>query len=282
MKPESSLIVHAFSTEIELAGGGRQLPAEIQWMPPGRNRIVAFKDGDRVKLNMNVSAHSAEVASGALREFRTRAAALQGDLPYGDFNHQDGEASLHPTDAYWGGDDPKTGGVRMKVDWTTPGGEGVLGKAWRRWSPSFVESADGEVLALPLNVGGLVNQAAFRGIQPVLSRDGTAAGADYGCDFLQLVAELEQREGIEHAVAVQRVAQANPEAVTGYGDWLVEESARKAAEAAKDPQLHPLVVQARDMAQRRGITTAAAVGELTRGNPALYESYRMAVLKAHT
>lgn len=95
------------------------------------------------------------------------AASGEGDHPYFDFNHDDKEASAHPKAVRWAGDDPRQGGIRAQVDWTGAGKRAVLGRDFRRFSPSFYVDEKGEITGIPVNAGGLVNRAAFRRISPV-------------------------------------------------------------------------------------------------------------------
>jgi hypothetical protein len=94
--------------------------------------------------------------------------AGQGDRPFFDFNHNDDEASGHPIEFRWAGGDLKTGGVRCKTDWTPDAEDAIKKKKYLRFSPQFIpDDASGEVIGMPVNMGGLVNRAAFKSIQPV-------------------------------------------------------------------------------------------------------------------
>lgn len=151
-------------------GTGGALPLDIQWMPPGIHNIVVSKDGKPLRQKVVVNAKTAAVIQSQLQTMRTEADAGKGDKPYFDFNHDDDAASAHPTEFYWGGDDPVTGGVRAKLEWTEPGKSAVTGRAYRRFSPSFFPNTSGEVVGVEVNMGGLVNKAAFQKIQPLFSK----------------------------------------------------------------------------------------------------------------
>lgn len=162
---------------LTLIEAGDRPPETIQWMPPGQHKVTAWKGrvgGETVTLTVNVDAGTAERMNAVLQQLRSKAAAGEEDLPFFDFNHDDGEASFHPTEFYWGGNDPKLGGVRARGAWTKTGGEGVLGRGWRRFSPAFNANAAGEVTGSDVNMGGLVNRAAFKKIQATWAK----AGAD--------------------------------------------------------------------------------------------------------
>jgi hypothetical protein len=148
-----------------------KLPDNIQWMPPGAHHIVASVDGEEGELDVTVTARDATRVAAQLQMLRSRAAKGEGDLPFFDFNHDDAEASAYPTEFYWGGDDAKTGGIRAKVEWSEPGAKAVLGKAYRRFSPGFGVGETSKAIQLKsVNLGGLVNRAAFQKIAPILSR----------------------------------------------------------------------------------------------------------------
>jgi len=148
-------------------------PTDIQWMPPGQHKIVPHVDGKPRPVTVTVDRGFADQVSAQVREMRARAERAEGDLPYLDFNHEDGPASGHVMELYWAGEDPKTGGIRAKVQWTEEGLAALKGRAYRRFSPQWL--SDPESLA-PMgvgeNLGGLVNRAAFQTIQPVVAKRG--------------------------------------------------------------------------------------------------------------
>jgi hypothetical protein len=161
---------------------GDQLPTDIQWMPPGEHQITALKEGEPITLTVSVHAGTAERMNRLLQELRSKAAAGLEDYPYFDFNHEDGEASGRPLEFYWGGDDLKSGGVRVKAEWSDRTKQSLAGKVpgFRRFSPSFSVNADGEVTGAPLNMGGLVNRAAFKTIQPIVAAGPPKGGTPNG------------------------------------------------------------------------------------------------------
>jgi phage I-like protein len=163
-------LIEALFANAPLAAG-TDVPAEIQWAPPGRHKITAFKNGEPTEMEIAISQATAQRLAATLQEYRSKSAAGAEDRPYLDFNHDDGEAAAHVLDFFWGGDDPIKGGVRAKVEWTEPGKQAILGRAYRRFSPSFFLDAKGELVGAPVNMGGLVNKAAFKGIQAIWSRD---------------------------------------------------------------------------------------------------------------
>jgi hypothetical protein len=146
-----------------------QAPDEIQFMPPGRHRIHAHQGGKPATVEVEIGPQTAEVLQQALAAAHARAEAGQGDRPYFDLNHEDREAAGWPLEFRWAGDDPVTGGVRARVDWSEAGRQAISGRTFRRFSPSFFVSAS-KVTGAPLNMGGLVNRAAFSTIQPLFAR----------------------------------------------------------------------------------------------------------------
>jgi hypothetical protein len=160
-----------------------ELPGSIMWMPPGERESIPFVDGKPTKVRTRATARLAQVLNEQLQHMRALAQAGEGPEPYTDFNHWDGERSSEAQELYWGGDDPKKGGIRLRLAWSKAGGEGVLGRNWRRFSPEYVlakeAGRDGftEILGITSNLGGLVNRSAFRDIAPVMARDGQARPA---------------------------------------------------------------------------------------------------------
>lgn len=167
------------------------VPREIQWMPPGDHEISATQGDKTVTRTVRVDAGSAARLQARLQELRTQAASGQEDLPYFDFNHNDAEASARVLEFRWGGSDPVKGGIRAVVEWSKPGREALAGKAYRRFSPSFYVDAEGRVTGAPVNMGGLVNRAAFKTIQPIVAGSpGDAKERNPKMDADKLAADL--------------------------------------------------------------------------------------------
>ncbi len=166
------------TNEPQQPGSGEvtELPTEIQWMPAGEHVIAATQGEAAVTQLVIVNEETAVRMEAVLQELRAQAEAGAEDVPYFDFNHEDAEASARPLRFFWGGEDFFTGGVRVEVEWTEPGRTALLGKAYRRFSPSFFVDAAGEVTGAPLNMGGLVNRAAFKTINPIVAGANTSDG----------------------------------------------------------------------------------------------------------
>ena len=131
---------------------GDGLPASIQLFPPGRHSISAKNGkGEPISLEAEITADTAAVIKGCFDDMVKAALAGTGPRPYIDFNHEDRDAAGWPADVFWGGDDPKAGGVRAKMvdangasTWTKPGSEAISGKSFRASRPTF--SLTGPVL----------------------------------------------------------------------------------------------------------------------------------------
>jgi phage I-like protein len=147
-----------------------EVPQELQYMPPGTHRINASRAGKPVALEISVDAATAETLDAFLQAQLTKATEGNDDRPFFDFNHEDREAAAWPTEFYWAGDDLKTGGVRAKVDWSGAGQTAVQEKTFRRFSPTFIPDKEGKVISSETNMGGLVNRAAFKSIQPLFAK----------------------------------------------------------------------------------------------------------------
>lgn len=173
MKPKLQLAFALAGTLPHLVDASAALPLSIQWMPPGRrNIIVRGKDGEPKEIEVNVDAAAAQRVQAMFVEMTKASTRGDGDLPYFDFNHDDEEASAHPTDFFWAGDDPATGGIHARLTWTDAGEAAIRGRRYRRFSPSFYRNEEtGDIMGAPTNMGGLVNRAAFTTIQALWAKE---------------------------------------------------------------------------------------------------------------
>jgi phage I-like protein len=157
-------IIHAISSIID----GDDLPEDIQYLPPGVHNITATKNGKPAELTVDVSSETAQ----QLQESFSKITAGDREQVFIDFNHDDGQASGWVTGFYWAGENPQTGGVRAKVEWTKAGEEALQGRNFRKFSPTFTLNSKGEIAGTTLNAGGLVNRPAFKDITPIVAADG--------------------------------------------------------------------------------------------------------------
>jgi len=153
------------------------LPESVQYMPPGRHRIRASQAGKPLTVEVAVDAQTAATLQAFLAASLTAASAGRDDRPFFDFNHEDREASAWPVEFSWGGDDPHSGGVRARVEWSDAGRRAVEGRTFRRFSPTFHLDASGRVIGSEINMGGLVNRAAFKRIAPLFASATPADGS---------------------------------------------------------------------------------------------------------
>jgi len=156
-----------FSTSFESQGDA---PLEIQYMPPGKHRINASRNGKPVELDVSIDAQAADKLNAFLKGELAKVEVGSEDRPYFDFNHEDREAAAWPTEFYWAGDDPVEGGVRAKIEWSGAGRKALSEKTFRRFSPTFIPDDQGRVVGSVTNMGGLVNRAAFKSIQPLFAK----------------------------------------------------------------------------------------------------------------
>jgi hypothetical protein len=154
--------VHAAASQIDLTAN--ELPAHIQWMPPGQQIVQPL--GFEEPFEMNVTPVIAQAADRQLQQLRSKAAAGADAAPYGDFNHKDEGRSYLPKRFWWGGNDPKNGGVRVDVEWTGAGAKAVREGELCCNSPSWrLSKTTKAFLGITHNVGGLVPRGAFHSIQ---------------------------------------------------------------------------------------------------------------------
>lgn len=257
-------LVHAYMANPSLVLQGDQLPVEIQWMPPGTHEITAMTDDGPEDLTIIVNEQTAVRLAKLLQDYSSAAAAGQGDRAYLDFNHNDEEASAHVIGFSWGGNDPISGGVRAKVEWTGPGRRALLEKAYRRFSPSFYPNKAGEVVAAPLNMGGLVNKAAFRTIAPILSRyGGDKAPTKKPKEPTNMAKTVEEQ--LADLTAALAKNQENITALCGTVDKLVK--AQKPEEkpvTAKDPNILTLEAEVNALKAQNLVQAKANAGAAVR------------------
>ena len=146
---------------------------DVQLFPPGAHKITARMDGEPVELNVNIGEAEGNVIKRDFDRMLAEAKSGKGAMPFLDFNHEDRDASAWPKAIFWAGNDPVTGGIRAKVEWSEPGKQAVAGKAFRQFSPNFlIDTRTKQIIGTTPNMGGLVNRPAFRAIQPFFAKEG--------------------------------------------------------------------------------------------------------------
>jgi hypothetical protein len=147
---------------IELSG----VPEWIMWMPAGVHKIHASSNGKPKVLRVLVERETALTLQRALTEHMT----ATRQRPFFDFDHANGAASAWPVGFEWR-DGPQAG-VYARIEWSDDGRTKVSGRAYRAFSPSFFvdASSPARVTGAPLNMGGLVNDPAFKAMAPIWSK----------------------------------------------------------------------------------------------------------------
>lgn len=170
LKPAFQLLRRdAFFSPLALRSSLTGYGSDIQWMPPGCHDV--FPANTTAKRPYRF-----EVDEAQFRRLRRGFEILffgseSGREPFIDFGHCGVTQAGVVVDFYWGGDDPRGGGIRAVVLWTRLGLQAVRGRLFQRFSPRMLMSADGRSLSvIDWNMGGLVNRAAFQAIQPVIGR----------------------------------------------------------------------------------------------------------------
>jgi hypothetical protein len=176
LKEDKKAVFAQFAIELPDAATEADLPTEVQWMPPGAHAINAWRGDGPVNLAVNVNEEGATNAQKSFEMIMESVTAGEEDRPYIDLNHNDEEAAGWPAGFSWGGEDPVKGGIRMKLEWSAAGKAAILGKNYRRFSPTFYVDENGIVVGAPVNMGGLVNRAAFKRIAPIWSKSASAEG----------------------------------------------------------------------------------------------------------
>lgn len=152
---------------------GEDLPRDIQVFPPGDEVEFTLQDFPGETFRMKVDPSVAAKAQADLE--RLAAAELQGrgSAPFADKNHEDAEATFHPVRFFWGGSDPKSGGVRLETKWTPFGAALVKAKAFKYFSGNFLfnKSSKKFLGLINENIGGLVNRPGFASQQAFAKAD---------------------------------------------------------------------------------------------------------------
>lgn len=141
-------------------------PEWMMWMPGGTHTIKARKGSRSIKVTVEVTPQTAQVAQAVLT------AALQASKhrPYFDFDHDEAAAAAWPLEFAWR-ESPKPG-VWARVEWSKAGAQAVTGKEYRTFSPAFfLDDESGtkaaRVVDAPMAMGGLVNDPAYRDMEPL-------------------------------------------------------------------------------------------------------------------
>ncbi len=261
-----------------------QLPTEIQWAPPGRHQIQATRNGEPATVDVIIDKEAARKVARTYDAYVAAVSRNEEDLPYFDENHDDREAVGHPTGFRWAGDDPQQGGIRAKVTWTDRGKKALLGKNYRRFSPSFFLDGDGKISGAPVNMGGLVNRAAFKRIAPVIAKGVEQQALLTGKNFIDVAAVIARSRNLQEHEAAEMLARERPDLYleyrTGLGlgnrrdrDLELTE-AREVVRKRRSLENDEFMIEARALASALDLPIEDAFLELCRARPILYERYR--------
>lgn len=172
-KNTDETICHAAAGGLQIAGG--VLPTNLQWMPPGKHDVQPM--GFDAPFEINVTPAIAALADSQLQQMIAAHAAGQDVEPYIDINHEDKVRAFLPTKISWGGNDPKSGGIRVHGKWTGGGASAALNGEQCVISPSWaLHRVTKAFLGIKRNLGGLVPRSAFNSIQAFAKAD-VGAGA---------------------------------------------------------------------------------------------------------
>jgi hypothetical protein len=253
---------------------------DMQWMPPGPQDITCFVNGSPRRLTFTVTAKHAELFNQQLQTLLAKANAGQGDKPFTDYNHEDGAASSRPLRFTWGGNDPKTGGIRLIGKWTSKAREAIRDDEFERFSPQWdFDAATHEPLGIKVNLGGLVNKAAFQSIAKAQASDASdraekSPAAEPPGNWTDMVLNRARQKGISIAKAAIEIASEHPALAAQIAGLTHTEGPANTPFA---PHLalenHPFVAQAKAMSAARGITETEALVQLARANFPLYQLY---------
>lgn len=150
---------------------------KFQYMPGGRHEITCTQKGKPVTVVVEVNAKTADTLNAQLASVSRR---LAPQKPYCDFNHDKDKASFWPQSFAW-----ENGGVVVSGEFSASGKAAIEGKDYRGFSPTFfvddTRANPAQVIcneSAGLNFGGLVNEPAFRAIEPLFakSEEKSAAG----------------------------------------------------------------------------------------------------------
>ena len=158
---------------------------DVQMFPPGKQTVIPSNADPKKKpvaMTVVIDEQTAIDLEAVRAEYQAAADAGEGDAPFFDFNHDDGAAAAWPKRIYWGGDDALLGGVRAECEPSSEGEAAVMGKIFRRFSPAFYQPKNGRITGVPVNMGGLVNRAAFTKIAPLFAKDGAEIEIETGDD----------------------------------------------------------------------------------------------------
>jgi len=149
----------------------------MMFMPGGTHTITAERGGRPATVTVQVDRAAAVELERQFGAVKARSA----HKPYFDLDHNDAEASAWPLGFEWR--DAPAPGVYARVEWSAAGRDAIQGKKYRAFSPVFHvdRSTPARVIARDnagLNMGGLVNDPAFKAILPLWAKQATTPASE--------------------------------------------------------------------------------------------------------
>jgi phage I-like protein len=132
----------------------------IMYLPGGTHQISASVAGEAKTATVRVDRDACTALQQSLDAHR--ASGLQ--RPFIDFDHANAQASGWVKAFEWR-DNPA--GIYASIEWSDAGRQAVEGHNYRAFSPSIFIDKEGWITGAPFNMGGLVNDPAFREIAPL-------------------------------------------------------------------------------------------------------------------
>jgi hypothetical protein len=216
----NEIFCRAAAGKVQITGGA--LPTNLQWMPPGRHNVKPM--GFEAPFEINVTPAIAAMADAQLQQMLSAHAAGQDAQPYIDINHEDKVRAFLPTKLSWGGEDPKSGGIRIEGKWTGGGANAALNGEQCVVSPSWaLHKITKAFLGIKRNLGGLVPASAFHSIQAFAKANTFATTAD-GCEFVVMAKAYGETNQIADPLEAQikfAATAAGREAYISYAHLMV-------------------------------------------------------------
>lgn len=159
-------------------------PADsFMWMPAGSHAIgCARLDGEHVDCTLLVDPAAAQAMQRQLEALRAK---HPNQRPYCDFDHADGPASFWPEKFEWR--ETPAPGIYVTGQWSDAGAAAIQGRTYRAFSPEFFvddpAAKPARIICAEqarLNMGGLVNDPAFKAIAPLWAKASNSAPAAAG------------------------------------------------------------------------------------------------------
>lgn len=261
------------------------VPTRIMWMPGGVHLISCHQNKNTVRTFVRVDRDTARVAQEAL-EAHTAATAHR---PHFDLGHTHQEASAWPTRFVWS-DTPKPG-VYADVEWSKAGREAIAGKNFRTFSPQFftdrfpftkthaTQASPARVVDLPLNMGGLVNDPAFREQVPLFASHASGALADKSTAQTPMENEPTKMElaATQSRVVALEAELAELKANAAASDQTAALAAKEGELSAAQTELDALKAANAARAQRDAkacVASAVARGALAASNTGLQQHWQ--------